>query len=168
MVWAMTKDRPPTREELKRVLDDLFRRVLDEGEHDRTDREPGSLPPPRAPSPQDDPLHEGLTIEEWHTVPTEPEREADQWRDAVSLNRAHDVKPLLDAAMRRLEVAKPPGSPRWRQFLRLALMVAADAHAFDARREHSDHSDGFPNTSRIPTIRSLIQFCDGGRVSCLR
>ncbi len=104
----------------------------------RSRRSGAGSPPPWAPSPQDYPLYEGLTVEEWHTVPTEPEREAEDWRDAVSLNRTPDVEPLLDAAMRRLEVAKPPAGPRLRQFLRLALMVAADAHALDARREHSD------------------------------
>ncbi len=149
MVWAMTKDRPPSREELKRVLDDLFRRVLDDGERGRAEREPG-MPPPWAPSPQDDPLYEGLTVDEGHTVPTEPEREADAWRDAVSLNRTSDVEPLLDAAMRRLSVAKPSDGPAWRQYLRLALMVAAEANALDARREHSDYRDGFPTSCRVP------------------
>ena len=144
MLCAMTKDRLPTREELKRVLDDMLRRVLDDGEGLRADREPG-LAPPWAPSPQDDPLYDGLDVEEWHTIPTEPERDAEEW-----LNRTTVVEPLLDAAMRRLGVTRPPDGPAWREYLRLALVVAADAHALDARGEHGDYGGGFPTACRIP------------------
>ena len=149
MLWAMTKDRPPTRDELKRVLDDLFRRVLDDGERDRAGREPG-LAPPWAPSPQDDPLYEGLEPEEWDSVPTEPERDAEEWWDSVLVNRTTAVEPLLDAAIQRLGVTRPPDGPAWRQYLRLALVVAADAHALNASRENSDYSGGFPVACRIP------------------
>ena len=149
MLWVMAKDCLPTREELKRVLDDMFRHVLDDGESGRAEREPGT-PPPWTPSPLDDPIYDGLTVEEWHAVPTEPEREAAEWQDAVSLNRTMDVEPWLNAAIRRQGVAKPPDGPAWRQFLRLALIVAADAHALDAQREHGNYADGYPTSCRVP------------------
>ena len=45
MLALMATYRPPTRADLKAVLGDVFRRVLDYGEQARADREPGEPPP---------------------------------------------------------------------------------------------------------------------------
>ena len=51
------------------------------------------------PCPDVDPAYEGLEPEDWHEVPTAPERLADDWRDDVNLNRFSHVKPLVVAAL---------------------------------------------------------------------
>ena len=90
-------DSTVTREELKRVLDDIFQRILGDGERERAEREPG--PPPWTPEPQRDPRYEHLEPEEWDQVPTAPEQLAQEWQHAVLMNTQEDVRPLLDDAL---------------------------------------------------------------------
>jgi hypothetical protein len=64
MMRLMANAIPPTREELARVLDDVFRRVLDEASApapERAEREAGA--PDWTPEPQTDPRYEGLEPE---------------------------------------------------------------------------------------------------------
>ena len=107
MMRLMTMDRPPTRSELKAVLDAVFRGVLDDGEDRRAARAPGEAPD-WIPCPQDDPRYEGLEPEQWHTVPTEPQLIARQWRDAELLNDAGVVEPLVRRALDEAGVSQPP------------------------------------------------------------
>lgn len=81
--------RPPIQEELTRVLDDIFRGVLDDGERTRAEREPGM--PPWTPEAQTDPLYEDLDPEDWHRVPYPPDLWAQEWRGAILTNRLDDV-----------------------------------------------------------------------------
>ena len=87
-------------------------------------------------------------------MPAEPEREAQEWRDAVLLNRTTDVEPLLDAAIRRLGMARPPDGLSWRQYLRLALMAAATPT--DSMRDVSKATIAMasPPPRACPAIRS--------------
>ena len=57
----------PTREDLQRVLDDIFHRILQDGERTRAERKSG--PPPWTPEPQTDLRYEGLEPEDWDEVP---------------------------------------------------------------------------------------------------
>ena len=149
MMRLMTMDRPPTRSELKAVLDAVFRGVLDDGEDRRAARPRGEAPD-WIPCPQDDPQYDGLEPEQWHSVPTEPQLLARQWRDAELLNDAGVVEPLVRRALDEAGVPQPPDGIPWRRYLRLALRAAADAHEIDARREHGDFSGGYPATCRVP------------------
>ena len=74
----------PTREDRQRVLEDIFCRILDDGERTRAERDPG--PPHWTPEPQEDPRYENLEPEEWHEVPYPPEKWMDGWRNAVMCN----------------------------------------------------------------------------------
>ena len=56
----------PTRTDLIRVLDDIFQRILADGERTRAEREAG--PPPWTPEPQTDQRYEGVEPEKWDTV----------------------------------------------------------------------------------------------------
>lgn len=85
--------RPPIQEELTRVLDDIFRGVLDDGERTRAEREPGM--PPWTPEAQTDPLYEDLDPEDWHRVPYPPDLWAQEWRRSgldQPLGRRGDAK----------------------------------------------------------------------------
>lgn len=146
----------PTREQLKDLLDTLYSSVLEEGERRRAERTPG-LPPDWTPCPQDNSRYDGLKFEEWDSVPTEPQLQADEWQNAIMLNQIDSVEPLVDAAMRRLGLQSAPGGSEWRLFLRLALVVVADAYQLDADREQGDYSKGFPSacsvgTAQVPTL----------------
>ena len=118
MMRLMAKATPPTREELASVLDDVFRRVLDDGERNRAEREPGA--PEWTAEPQTDPRYEGLEPEDWDKVPTWPELWASEWQDAVLLNRLSDVEPLVDDALDARAFDLPRTGTGWRRFLRLA------------------------------------------------
>ena len=59
-----------TKENLTRVLDAIFQRILGDGEGERAVREPG--PPPWTPDPLDDPRYDHFEPEEWHMVPSPP------------------------------------------------------------------------------------------------
>ncbi len=148
MIRFMTLERTPTRDELARVLDDIFRRVLDDGERTRAEREPGM--PPWVPEPQTDPLYEGLEPEDWDKVPSTPELWASEWRDAVLTNRVGDVATLVDDALEAGALEVPREGPSWRRFVRLALLAAAEAHNIDAQRETGDYSAGWPGRCGIP------------------
>jgi hypothetical protein len=149
MMRLMAMDRPPTRSEPKAVLDAVFRGVLDEGEERRA-APPRGEAPDWIPCPQDDPRYEGPEPEQWHTVPTEPQLIARQWRDAELLNDADVVEPLVRRALTEAGVPQPPDGVPWRRYLRLALRAAADAHEIDSRREHGDFSAGYPATCPVP------------------
>ena len=147
-ILSVMSDSSVTREDLKRVLDDIFQRILGEGERERADREPG--PPPWTPEPQEDPRYEHLEPEEWDQVPSPPEQWTQDWRDAVTMNAQDDVRPLLDDALERRRLEMPRDTGEWRRLSRLALIVAAQAHAINCRREHADYSDGWPASAGIP------------------
>jgi integrase len=152
MLVLMATNRPPTRADLKAVLDDVFRRVLDDGEQARADRAPGE-PPPWIPCPQEDPLYEGLDIDQWDTVPTAVDIHRQEWEDAVLTNRVSDVETLVDDAIATRGLAPVRSGPAWRRFLRLALLAAADANAIDIAREEGNYAAGFPDTCRIPAAQ---------------
>ena len=141
-------DASVTREDLKRVLDDIFQRILRDGERERALRNSGA--PPWTPEPQVDPQYEGLEMEEWDSVPSPPERLAQDWRFAVMMNAQEDVRVLLDDALeqRRLDVRRD--TVDWRRLSRLALIVAAHAHKIDAMREEGDYSARWPTSADIP------------------
>ena len=145
----MAFDRQPTRAELKQVLDDVFRRVLDDGEHARAEREPGAEPP-WVPCPQDDPLYEGLEPEEWDSVPTALDVRRQDWEDAILFNRTEQVATLVDDALRARGLAPSRDGLAWRRLMRLAVISAAEAHLIDIHREKGDYRAGWPAGSRIP------------------
>ena len=109
------------------MLDDIFRRVLDDGERMRAEREPGESPP-WTPEPQTDPLYEGLEPEDWDKVASPPEILATEWRDAVLLNRVNDVEPLVEDALEARGLEALRTGTAWRRFMRLALLAATEAH----------------------------------------
>ena len=148
MMRLMSNGIPPTREELARVLDDVFRRVLDDGERKRAEREEGA--PAWVPEPQTDPRYEGVEPEDWDKIPTWPELWASEWQDAVLLNRLSDIEPLVEDALEARDLALPRTGTGWRRFLRLALLAAAGAHRIDAQREGGDYSQGWPMQCGIP------------------
>ena len=141
-------DSSVTKEDLKRVLDDIFQRILGDGERERAVRDPG--PPPWTPEPQDDPRYEGLEPEEWDSVPTPPEQWTEEWRYAVVMNAQEDVRPLLDDALDGRRIEMPRDTVEWRRLSRLALIVAARAHEINGRREDGDYRDGWPASAGIP------------------
>lgn len=57
LMRLMSNGIPPTRKELAHVLDDVFRRVLDDGERNRAERKAGA--PDWIPEPQTDLRYEG-------------------------------------------------------------------------------------------------------------
>ena len=138
----------PTREDLQRVLDDIFHRILQDGERTRAERDPG--PPPWTPEPQTDPRYEGLEPEEWDAVPYPPDQWTQDWRNAVMCNAQEDVRPLVEDALSARQLALPPDSAAWRRLCRLSLVVAARAYEINARREWGDYSDGWPASADVP------------------
>ena len=138
----------PTREDLQRVLDDIFHRILQDGERTRAERDPG--PPPWTPEPQDDPRYEGLEPEEWDEVPYPPEQWTQDWRNAVMCNAQEDVHPLVGDALSARHLTLSPKSAEWRRVCRLSLIVAARAYEINAKREWGDYSDGWPASAGVP------------------
>ena len=138
----------PTREDLQRVLDDIFHRILQDGERTRAERAPG--PPPWTPEPQDDPRYEGLDPEEWDEVPYPPEQWTQDWRNAVMCNAQEDVHPLVGDALSARHLTLSPKSAAWRRLCRLSLIVAARAYEINAKREWGDYSDGWPASAGVP------------------
>ena len=138
----------PTREDLVGVLDDIFRRVLQDGERTRADRAPG--PPEWLPEPATDPRYEGLEPEQWNDVDYPPEEWIAEWRSAVLTNTVKDVLPMVADALRARNLDQALDTPAGRHLCRLSLIVAAHAHSVNARREWGDYSDGWPQTAGVP------------------
>ena len=142
-------DQPlPTREALKRVIDTLFLEILNSGERRRAMRQPRT-PPDWAPWPTLDERYDGLAPEQWGSVLTQPELEAQDWSNSIIINQIDAVEPLVTAVMSRLGVPRPSSEPDWLHFLRIALVITAQAHYLDSKREAADYSDGFPEASAI-------------------
>lgn len=148
MMRLMVAKRIPTRQELAEIVDELFRRVLDDGERTRSVRPSG--PPPWTPDPQSDPRYDDLEPTEWHKVPYPPEQWQEEWQRAVMLNTQEDVADLVVDALDRREFDMPRDGPEWRLLCRLALITAAKAHGINARREWGDYSDGWPDRAEVP------------------
>ncbi len=138
----------PARADLVRVLDTVFRRILEDGERTRADREAG--PPPWTPEPQSDPRYEGVEPEKWDTVAYPPEQWMEEWRDAVVTNRQDDVRPMVTDALAANDLTLTDDTPEWRRLCRMALIVAARAHEINARREWGDYRDGWPQSAGVP------------------
>ncbi len=138
----------PARVDLVRVLDTVFRRILEDGERTRAEREAGA--PPWTPEPQTDPRYEGLDLEEWGTVAYPPEQWIQEWRDAVVMNCQEDVRPMVTDALSVNDLTVTEDTPEWRRLCRMALIVAARAHEINARREWGDYSDGWPQSAGVP------------------
>ena len=130
------------------MLDAIFQRILLDGERTRAERDPG--PPPWTPEPQTDPRYEHLDPEAWHTVPYPPEQWIEEWRDALVTNRQEGVRPLVTDALLASNLALADDTPEWRGLCRLALVVAAQAHAINARREWGNYCDGWPQSAGVP------------------
>ena len=152
MLSFMAGDSMPTRADLKALMDAVFRRILDDGEQSRADRAHGEMPP-WAPCPQDDPLYEGLDVEQWDSVPDAMDIRRNEWADAVLTNRVGDVVSLVDDAVAARGLTPPRTGPAWRRLLRLALLAAADANAIDIAREQGNYDAGFPDACRIPATQ---------------
>ena len=60
----------PARVHLVRVLETVFRRILEDGERTRAEREAGA--PPWMPEPQIDPRYDGLELKQWDSVGLSP------------------------------------------------------------------------------------------------
>ncbi len=138
----------PARVDLVRVLDTVFRRILEDGERTRAERAAGA--PPWTPEPQTDPRYEGLQMEEWHTVAYPPEQWIQEWRDAVVMNCQDDVRPMVTDALSANDLTVTEDTPEWRRLCRMALIIAARAHEINARREWGDYSDGWPQSAGVP------------------
>ena len=138
----------PARADLVRVLDTVFRRILEDGERTRAEREAG--PPPWTPEPQTDPRYEGVEPEKWDTVSYPPEQWTEEWRDAVVTNRQADVRPMVTDALAANDLTLTDDTPEWRRLCRMALIVAARAHEINARREWGDYRDGWPQSAGVP------------------
>ena len=138
----------PARADLVRILDIVFRRILEDGERTRAEREAG--PPPWTPEPQTDPRYEGVEPEKWDTVAYPPELWTQEWRDAVVTNRQDDVRPMVADALAAQDFALTDDTPEWRRLCRMALIVAARAHEINARREWGDYRDGWPQSAGVP------------------
>ena len=107
----MSKD-SPSREDLVGVLDDIFRRVLQDGERTRAERAAG--PPEWLPDPATDPRYEGLEPEQWNDVDYPPEEWIAEWRHAVMTNTVEDVLPMVIDALRARDLdhgARHPSRP---------------------------------------------------------
>lgn len=118
----MVAKRAPTRQELADILEEVFRRVLDDGERTRAMRP--SDPPPWAPYPQFDPQYENVDPENWDRVPYPPAQWQDDWRWAVIMNAQEDVAHLVDDALDLRDLDMPRNRPEWRMLCRLALITA--------------------------------------------
>ena len=138
----------PARVDLVRVLDTVFRRILEDGERTRAEREAGA--PPWTPEPQTDPRYEGLDLEEWGTVAYPSEQWIQEWRDAVVMNCQEDVRPMVTDALSVNDLTVTEDTPEWRRLCRMALIVAARAHEINARREWGDYSDGWRQSAGVP------------------
>ncbi len=138
----------PTREDLVGVLDDIFRRVLQDGERTRAERAAG--PPEWLPDPATDPRYEGLEPEQWNDVDYPPEEWIAEWRHAVMTNTVEDVLPMVIDALRARDLDQALDTPAGRHLCRLSLIVAAHAHSINARREWGDYADGWPQTAGVP------------------
>ncbi len=147
-IVALMRRPNPTREDLQRVLDDIFHRILQDGERTRAERDPGA--PPWTPEPQTDPRYEGLEPEAWDEVPYPPEQWTQDWRNAVMCNAQEDVHPLVGDALSARHLTLSPKSAEWRRLCRLALIVAARAYEINGRREWGDYSDGWPASAGVP------------------
>ena len=148
VIMQLMAESARTRADLVRVLDAIFRRILLDGERTRAERDDG--PPPWTPEPQTDFLYEGLEPEEWDKVPYPPEQWTQEWREAVIVNRQEDVHPLVADALAARDLALTEDTPEWRRLCRMALIVAAHAHAINARREWGDYRDGWPQSAGVP------------------
>ncbi len=125
----------PTQDELKRVLDDLFEKVLADGELARAMRPPG---PPEwiveGPDDPDDP--EQMAEAAARAAEAAPSAQIPKLRDDLFLNDCSAVMPDLDAVLAARGFADlDRSSPQFRVFLREAMRVYIQAREADAERE---------------------------------
>ena len=57
---------------------------------------------------------------------------------------------MVTDALRARELDQALDTPAGRHLCRLSLIVAAHAHAINARREWGDYTDGWPQTAGVP------------------
>ena len=138
----------PTRDQLVGVLNDVFHRILQDGEAERAERVSG--PPPWTPDPTTDPRYEGLAPEEWNSVPYPPEIWETEWRDALMMNQLDNVEHRVNDALKQQGLTLARDTPAWRRLCRLALVAAAKAHSITAKRESGHYNDGWPPSAGIP------------------
>lgn len=149
----------PTKEDLKRILDELFEKVLADGELRRAMRPPG--PPDwivEGPGDPDDP--EEMAEAERRAAAAEPSAQIPELRDKLFLNDCTPAMADLDAILAARGLSNlNRTSPQFRVFVREAMRVYIRARELDAEREEKavyveDASDGrfFPAPLRTEEL----------------
>lgn len=123
----MAKHRLPSKPDLDRILLDLFTEVLEIGEQNRLGRPTGYCP---WDIDLDADEEEQAIQEAW-----QPEHEAEVWRGYVQVNAFDEIRPTVEAKLRKRGFAIPTMDDDFRLFLRKAMATVASAHTYDAERE---------------------------------
>lgn len=146
---AMTAQEPqqPTDAELMEILREMFVGIIARTERAQLHR-PEDFDP--------DAIRDDDTDEEAQAkAEFDPMETATYWRGAFARNALEEIRPFTQAALRRRNRAAPEPEERHRAFLRMALGVAAEAHAISGARRLGEMrpavfpGEGWPSPTAI-------------------
>ncbi len=137
----MTQGHPArTPAELRRAMDDLFRKVLADGERRRAAYPPG--PPPWTPDASD--------------IDEDDDLELDRiWEEARPMRKIADLDAVLGARGLHLD----PSAPGTAAIRRDAMHVHIQARTIDAEREEGDYSTNALAPTLPPHLAAIAPRC---------